>query len=106
MEIDKKTLKKYIINISVLTSTIVLIVANMYTEYIDKILKDLIAPLFSIDLDNNGIPDLQQLKNYYITVRNVKFPVGNLIYNLSILIIKIFILYLITVYLLKKIKMK
>ena len=105
MEINKKTLKKYIINISVLTSTIVLIVANMYTEYIDKILKDIIAPLFSIDLDNNGVPDLQQLKNYHITVRNVKFPLGNLIYNLSILVIKIFILYLITVYLLKKIKM-
>lgn len=91
---NKKQLKKYIINISVLTSTIVLIIAEMYNEYMDKILRDLIAPLVSIDLDNNGEPDLKQLKKYNVKIGLSVFPIGNIIYNLIILSIKVFILYI------------
>jgi large-conductance mechanosensitive channel len=100
-----KNLKRYIINISVLTSTIVLIISNLYNEYMDKILKDLIAPFVSIDLDNNGEPDLKQLKNFTIKIGSSKFPIGNLIYNIIILTIKILILYIIVKLLISKVKM-
>ena len=99
-----KGLKNYIINVSVLTSTIVLIVAKLYNEYIDKILKDLIAPFVSMDLDSNGEPDLEELKNYTFKVRGAVFPIGNIIYNLFILGIKILILYYIIKLLISKVK--
>ena len=67
-----KVIKKYIINISVLTSTIVLIVANLYNEYMDKILRDLIAPIFSADLNNDGQPDLKQLRDLIIKIGGIK----------------------------------
>ena len=98
-----KVLKKYIINISVLTSTIVLIVANLYNEYMDKILRDLIAPIFSADLNNDGQPDLKQLRELIVKVGGIKFPIGNFIYNLIMLIIKITILYFLVIFLFKKI---
>jgi large-conductance mechanosensitive channel len=97
-------LKKYIVNISVLTSTITLIIAGLYNEYIDKILKDLLAPLVSIDLDNNGEPDLKQLKSFTIKIGLFVFPLGNLIYSMIILTIKIIILYYIVNLLINKVK--
>jgi large-conductance mechanosensitive channel len=100
-----KGLKKYIINISVLTSTIVLIIAQLYNEYMDKILKDLLAPLVSIDLDNNGEPDLKELKNYTIKINGLIFPIGNIIFNIFILTIKLLILYNIVKLLINKVKM-
>jgi large-conductance mechanosensitive channel len=102
---EGKRIKRYIINVSVLTSTIVLIVAQLYNEYMDKILQDLIAPFVSIDLNNNGTPDLKELKNYKIKIRGVTFPLGNLIYNIFILIIKLLILYYIVKLLISKVKM-
>ena len=101
---NNKNLKKYIINISVLTSTIVLIIAEMYNEYMDKILKDLLAPLVSIDLDNNGEPDLKQLKKFTVKIGTAVFPLGNLIYNILILAFKVLILYLIVKLLIKNVK--
>lgn len=100
---NKKNLKKYIINVSVLTSTIVLIIAEMYNEYMDKILRDLIAPIVSLDLDNNGEPDLKQLRKYNIKIGSAIFPLGNIIYNLIILSIKVFILYMLIKLLISKV---
>jgi large-conductance mechanosensitive channel len=97
-------LKKYIVNISVLTSTIVLIIAEMYNEYMDKILKDLLAPLVSVDLDNNGEPDLKQLKQFKVKIGSAVFPFGNIIYNLIILSFKILILYFIVKLLIKNVR--
>lgn len=97
-----KVIKKYIINVSILTSVIVLIVANMYNDYMDKFVRDLIAPIFSIDLNNDGEPDLKQLRNYTITFKTAKFPIGNIVYNLIILVIKIIILYYLVQFLFNK----
>ena len=99
---SNKILKKYIINISVLTSTIVLIIANIYNDYMDKILRDLIAPLFSVDLNGDGEPDMKQLRDAKVKIGKMIFPVGNLIYNILMLSIKIGILYLIVKLLIKK----
>lgn len=104
--VSKKILKKYIINISVLTSTIVLIIANLYNEYIDKILQDLIAPLFSFDVNDDGEPDLKQIKRLKMIIGNAKIPIGNILYNLFILFIKIVILYFIIKQLIKKLNLK
>jgi large-conductance mechanosensitive channel len=101
---NNKKLKNYIINISVLTSTIVLIVAQLYNEYMDKILRDLIAPIVSIDLDLNGEPDLKQLRAFKINIRGSVFPIGNIIYNIFILTIKLLILYYIVKMLINKVK--
>lgn len=90
---NEKLFKKYIINISVLSSVIVLIIAGLYNEYIDKLIRDLIAPIFSSDLNNDGIPDLDQLQKYVVNIGKYKFPLGNLFYNILVLILKIFVLY-------------
>lgn len=105
MKADKKVLKKYIINVSVLTSTIVLIVASLYNEYMDKILRDLLAPFVSADLNNDGEPDLKQLREMIVHIGSIKFPIGNFFYNLFMLTIKIIILYFLVKWLLTKVKM-
>jgi large-conductance mechanosensitive channel len=105
MALANNKLKRYIINISVLTSTIVLIVAQLYNEYMDKILQDLLAPFVSIDLDSNGEPDLKQIRAFKIHIRNTVFPVGNILYNIFILLIKLVILYYIVKLLISKVKM-
>lgn len=92
---NPKTLKTFIIKYSIIASVFNLVLANIYNEYVNKFINYLVSPLFNLDLNNNGEPDVEELKNYTITINNRKLHVGLLIFNLITLSIKLVILYFI-----------
>lgn len=97
-----KVLKKYMVNISVLTSVIILIIATMFNEYMSQLLRDLIDPLFSKDLDSNNNPDLYYVSKIKLELLDTVFPIGNIIYNTMMFIIKIVVLFYVIKYILTK----
>lgn len=88
---------KFIAKYSVLTSIVVLIMAQLYNKHMDKFVSYLISPIFSIDLDLNGEPDLEQIRRFQINLfgGRFKFPIGLIIYNFIELFIKLVILFFI-----------
>lgn len=52
----------------------------------------MVNPIFSIDLNNDGEPDLQQIKKWSVMFCNTKIPLGLLSYNIIIIFVKLMIL--------------
>lgn len=93
--------KKLFIKYSVLASILTFIVAKLYINYIDDLISCLIDPFLSIDLNNDGKPDLKQLKNMVLKLKNIKIPIGLIIYNTIIFVINIYLLYFIVILIMK-----
>lgn len=91
----RASLLSFIAKYSVITSIVVLIVAQLYNEHMDKFVTYLISPIFSIDLDLNGEPDLEQIRRLQIRLFNgsFKFPIGLILYNFIVLFIKLVVLF-------------
>lgn len=87
------TFKKFILKYAIISSVLCLILADIYRQHINSFIIYLVDPIFSIDLNNDGEPDLKQLKKWTINIGNSKVPIGLLSYNLLILIIKVIILF-------------
>lgn len=87
----------FITKYSVLTSIVVLIMAQLYNKHMDKFVNYVISPIFSIDSDLNGEPDLEQIRRYQLRLFSdrFKFPVGLIVYNFIELFIKLVILFVI-----------
>ena len=104
MKIDNPVkLKKFIIKYSIIASVFNLILANLYNNYVDKFINYLVSPLFNLDLNNNGEPDVNELKNYKIIINNRKIHIGLFLFNLIVLTIKLIILYYIIMFLINKV---
>lgn len=100
---NQDKLKKFIIKYSIIASVFNLVLANLYNNYVDKFINYLVSPMFNLDLNNNGEPDVNELKNYKIEINNRKIHVGLFLFNLIVLIIKLLILYFIITFLINKI---
>lgn len=92
---SEPALIRFIAKYSVLTSIVVLIMAQLYNKHMDRFVSYLISPIFSVDLDLNGEPDLEQIRKYQFTLFSgkLKFPIGLIIYNFIELFIKLMILF-------------
>jgi large-conductance mechanosensitive channel len=102
---NPKTLKTFIIKYSIIASVFNLVLANIYNEYVNKFINFIVSPLFNLDLNNNGEPDFEELKNYTININNRKIHLGLFIFNLITLSIKLGILYFVLTRLLKYLKL-
>lgn len=91
MNEDKIT--QFIIKYSIISSVVVWIIGTGVSECLNNILNFLISPFFKLDLNDDGKPDLHQLKNLYFNIGNFKFEYGFLLYNIIQLTIKILIVY-------------
>ena len=85
--------KKFILKYTVISSALCLILADIYNQHINNLITYLVDPIFSIDLNNDGEPDLQQLKKWSVKIRKSTIPIGLILYNLLILIIKLILLF-------------
>ena len=85
--------KKYMINVSVLSSVIILVISTIFNQYMTQLFKDIIDPIFSKDLNYENKPDLYYVNMVNFTLFNTTFPLGNIIYNTVMVIIKIIALY-------------
>ena len=55
-------------------------------------------PLFSIDLDRNGEPDLKQIQKYTAKILGTKYPFGKVLLELIKTLVTIFVVYLSVVF--------
>ena len=72
-------IKTFIIKYSLVGGIIMWTVNGQIKEYLNSIINNLIDPLFSMDLDKNGKPDLDVVKKWKIKIGGAVFPVGKFI---------------------------
>jgi len=85
--------KKFIIKYTVVSSALCLILADIYKKHVNTFINYLVDPVFSVDLNNDGEPDLQQLKKWTVIIGKSKVPLGLILYNLLILVVKVILLF-------------
>ena len=94
-------IKKFIIRYSVIASVVIWIIGSHIKDFNEDFINSLIKPFFSIDLDQNGEPDFQQLGKLSFKLGPFSFPIGKIIYALLKLILELSMIYAI-VYLIIK----
>ena len=77
----------------IIASALTFLLGAQIKHLSSTILDALIDPLFSIDLDNNGEPDLQQLKRMTTNILGFKFPFGKILSEFIKAVLTIVILY-------------
>ena len=87
------SVKKFIIKTTIITSLIVWILGNHTSNFLKSLSDLLIDPLFSIDLNKDGIPDLKELNKYYVIIGNIKMPMGRILIEFIKLVFNILIVF-------------
>lgn len=90
---DKLSIQEFIIKYSIIASLFTFIVGGRIGSFLDELINLIIEPFFSIDLNENGEPDLKELIKYNLQVGRVKLPLGKILLELIKLLMKILILY-------------
>ena len=95
LEITQETehMKKFIIKYTVLSSIITWIFSDRARCTITKFFDTFIDPLFSVDLNNDGKPDLHKLKACSLNIGKTKIPIGDFILEFLKTILIITLLY-------------
>ena len=70
---------KFIIKQAILTTAFTYLIAGQVQKLASVFVDTIIEPLFSVDLDNDGKPDLKQLEKYVVKFFNIKFSLGKLV---------------------------
>lgn len=98
----KLELKKLIFKYSVITTVIGLILSDLYVSYSSKYINLILTPLLSIDLNDDGEPDLTQLKKYNLKLlKKYNLPIGLIIYHTFVLALKLLLIMLLFSYISK-----
>jgi|TARA_B110001469_G_C9593211_1_gene294428 large-conductance mechanosensitive channel len=87
------SVKKFIIKTTIITSLIVWILGNHTSNFLKSLSDLLIDPLFSIDLNKDGIPDLKELNKYNVIIGNIKMPMGRILIEFIKLVFNILIVF-------------
>ena len=90
---NENKITQFIIKYSIISSIVVWIIGSSLSQCLNNILDVLITPIFKIDINDDGKPDLHQLKEMDINIGNYKFPFGFLLFNIIQLGVKILIVY-------------
>lgn len=77
--LQSNKLKKFIIKYALISSLCIWSVGSHFKDFTECIIKCIIHPFLSIDLNGDGEPDLQQIKDINYTIFNIRFPVGKLL---------------------------
>lgn len=94
MKSDKDiSFKKFILKYTVISTVLCLILADIYKQHVNVIISYIIDPIFSFDLNLDGEPDLKQLKDLTICLGNLIIPIGLIIYNIFIVVLKVILLF-------------
>ena len=76
---SNKVFLKFIVKQAVVASAITFLIAGQTQKLASLLVDTIVEPLFSIDLDRDGNPDLKQLEKFVINFLGLKFPLGKLI---------------------------
>jgi large-conductance mechanosensitive channel len=86
--------KKFIIRYTVVGSVCTWLLATQLREFLDAIVDNITEPLFSMDINKDGKPDIQQLNKMILDVSGIKFPVGRILLGIIKTIFAIILIYL------------
>ena len=90
---------RFLIKHAVLASAFTFLLGVQIRELISQLVDTILKPLFSVDLDKNGEPDMKQLKRFTTNIMGIKYPVGKLFLELIKTIITIGVIYLSIIFL-------
>ena len=72
-------LKQFILTYSFLGGVIMWTMNGQIRDFLNTLVNGIIEPLFSMDLDENGKPDLAFVKKYKVTIKGATFPLGKIL---------------------------
>jgi hypothetical protein len=87
------SVREFIIKYTVCTSIVVWVIGSFSKTFLSDFIDLILQPFFSIDLNENGEPDLKEILKYNLTIGNIKFPIGKIGLILLKFIIQIVIVY-------------
>ena len=93
--------KTFIIKHAVIASAFSFIIGFQIRELSIVLVDSLVEPLFSLDLNNDGKPDLKQLSNYVAKVFGISFPLGKIFLELVKTVVTILLIYVVIKYFMK-----
>ena len=89
----EQSVREFIIKYTVCTSIVVWIIGSFSNKFLSDFIDLILQPFFSIDLNENGEPDLKEILKYNLTIGNIKFPIGKMGLILLKFIIQVVIVY-------------
>ena len=92
---NNPNIKDFIIKYTLISSITVWVIGSQVKDFLFKIISLLIEPFFSIDLNENGEPDLKELVKYTLKIGKIKIPIGQLMLETVKLIFQILFMYFI-----------
>ena len=98
-------LTKFIIKYSIISSIAVYVIGGHLKDFSAKLIDLLVEPLFSIDINNDGEPDLKQLDRYILKLGGISFPMGKIFLIILKTYLEIVIIYYIVVLIIKYTKL-
>ena len=94
-------MKKVIIKYSVIISLFTFTLSKFFKRAIDQIVDVFLSPLLTIDINQDGKPDINQLRRWNLKFGNTELKLGQLIFAVIKLILQILVVYLILLFTLK-----
>ena len=86
---------KFVVKKAVVASAITYLIAGQVQDLASLTVDTLVEPLFSIDLDKDGNPDLKQLEKMVVKCFGLKFALGKLVSQIIKFIVFLVFIYLI-----------
>ncbi len=90
---SNSNIKNFIIKYTIISSVVVWTMGSQLKDFLNNIISLLIEPFFSIDLNENGEPDLKELVKYTLKIGKIKIPLGRLILETIKIILQILFIY-------------
>ena len=96
---------KFLIKNAVIASAITFIIGFQIRSLLSALIDAMVKPLFSIDLDRNGQPDLKQIQKYTAKILGTTYPFGKVLLELIKTLATILVVYMSVVFLTKYTKL-
>lgn len=71
-------------------------IGSQINHFTDNIIKEVILPLLSPDMNNDNINDIDKIIKYEVKVGPFKFKIGKIIYNIIKFILIIYLVFIIS----------
>ena len=91
---QEEAFKKFIIKYTVLASVFTWLLSTQLRELLDAIVDNISEPLFSMDINADGKPDIQQLNKMIASVFGFKFPIGKILLGIIKTALAILLIYI------------
>ena len=99
---NAKSLKEFLIKYTVIATAFTWLIAGRVDKLVNSISQSFLEPLLSFDLNNDGKPDLKQIKS--LVIFN-KFPVGLFLMELLKTLLAVFVIWLLIHFIVRKTKL-